>query len=58
MEVSFQLHALATLPPGKRAPDSLCIGGWMEPTSGLDSVEKRTNPNIAVQGTEPRSSSP
>jgi hypothetical protein len=39
MEVSGQLHTLATLPP-----DSLTathwIGGWVGPRLGLDAVEK------------------
>jgi hypothetical protein len=29
MEVSGQLHALAALSPGKRAPDTHWIGGWV-----------------------------
>jgi hypothetical protein len=41
MEVSGQLHALADLPPGERAPCTHCIGGWVGPRAGLDAVENR-----------------
>jgi hypothetical protein len=27
--------------PGERAPDTHWIGGWVNPTAGLDEVEKR-----------------
>jgi hypothetical protein len=35
MEVGGQSHAPAALPPGKR-PCIHCIGGWVDPTAGLD----------------------
>jgi hypothetical protein len=35
MRVGGQLHAPATLPPGKR-PGTHCVGGWMGPRAGLD----------------------
>jgi hypothetical protein len=40
MEVSGQLHALAALPSGERTPVTHWIGGWMDPRTGLDDVEK------------------
>jgi hypothetical protein len=39
--VSGRLHAPAALPPGKRAPASNWIEGWVDPRAGLDDVEKR-----------------
>jgi hypothetical protein len=39
--VSGQLHAPAALPPGKEPPVPIGIGGWVDPTTGLDDVEKR-----------------
>jgi hypothetical protein len=39
--VSGQLHAPAALPPGKRAPGTHCIGGWVDSRAGLDDVENR-----------------
>jgi hypothetical protein len=36
LEVSGQLHVLATLPQGTH-----CIGGWVGPRAGLNDVEKR-----------------
>jgi hypothetical protein len=41
MEVSGQLHAPATLLPGKEPPGTHWIGGWVGPRAGLDMVEKR-----------------
>jgi hypothetical protein len=38
MEVSGQLHALATLFPGKN-----CIGSWVGHRTGLDMVGERNN---------------
>lgn len=35
MELSCQLHALAALFPGK-TPDTHRVGGWVDPTAGLD----------------------
>jgi hypothetical protein len=40
MEVSGQLHALATLPPRKRAPGTHCIGGHVVTGACLDAVVK------------------
>jgi hypothetical protein len=39
--LSGQLHAPATLPPGKEPPDTRWIEGWVGPRGGLDDVEKR-----------------
>jgi hypothetical protein len=43
MEVSGQLHAQAALCPGKRAPSTHWIGGWVGPRTGLDTVVKRNS---------------
>jgi hypothetical protein len=43
MRVGGQLHALATLPLGKR-PDTHCIGGWVGPRAGLDGCKKISPP--------------
>jgi hypothetical protein len=45
MEVSAQLHAPAALPPGKRAPGTHLIGGWVGPRAVLDAVVKRKIPS-------------
>jgi hypothetical protein len=37
--VSGQLHAPAALPPGK-APGTHFIGGWVDPRTSLDNMEK------------------
>jgi hypothetical protein len=43
MEVSGQLHAPVALPPGKEAPGTRCIGGWVgPPKAGLDVIDERT----------------
>ena len=39
MAVSGQLHAPATLPPGKE-PSVLITGGWSRPKAGLNAQEK------------------
>ena len=39
MGVVGQRHALAALPQGTR-PGTLCIGGWVGHTTGLDGCEK------------------
>jgi hypothetical protein len=39
--VSGQLHAPATLPPGKQTPGILWIGDWVAPRVGLEDMEKR-----------------
>jgi hypothetical protein len=36
MEVSGQLHAPVSLPPGKEPPGTHWIGGWVGPRSGLE----------------------
>jgi len=41
MEVSGQLHAPATLTPGKNPYDTHWIGGWVGPRAGLDTVVKK-----------------
>jgi hypothetical protein len=38
--VSGQLHTLAALPPGERAPGTHWIGGWVDPRAGSDDMEK------------------
>jgi hypothetical protein len=38
--VSGQLHAPAALPNGERAPETHWIGGWVDPSAGLDDMEK------------------
>jgi hypothetical protein len=56
MEVSSQLHASATLSPGKRAHNTLWIGGCVSPKAGLDATEKRKI--LPLLGIEPQPSSP
>jgi hypothetical protein len=41
MEVSGQLHAPATLPPGNEPPGTHWIEGWVGPTADMDAVENR-----------------
>jgi hypothetical protein len=41
MEVSGQLHAPATLLPGKSPPGTLWVGGWVGPRASLAAVKKR-----------------
>jgi hypothetical protein len=41
LEGSGQFHAPAALPPGKRAPGTHWIGGWVDLRAGVDDVEKR-----------------
>jgi hypothetical protein len=58
METSVQLHAPAALPSEERAPSTYCIGGWVDPTTGLDDLEKRkflTLPGLELR--HPRSPS-
>jgi hypothetical protein len=40
MEMSGQLHALATLPPGIQPPHTQWIGVLVGPQTGLDCMEK------------------
>jgi hypothetical protein len=56
MEVSGQLHASTSLPPGK-SPDIHLIRGWLDPRIGLVAVAKRKKP-LSLPGIEPPSSSP
>jgi len=44
MEVSGQLHTPAVLPPGKEPPETHCIGVWLDPKAGLDTVAERKSP--------------
>jgi hypothetical protein len=41
MEVSGQLHCLATLLLGERAPVIHLVGGWVGPRTNLDILEER-----------------
>jgi hypothetical protein len=45
MDVSGQLHAPATLPPGKALLGTHWIGGWVGPRAVLDAVVKRKIPS-------------
>jgi hypothetical protein len=45
MEMSGQIHAPAAIPPGKRAPGTHWIGGWVGPGAGLDAVARRKIPS-------------
>jgi hypothetical protein len=49
MEVNGQFHVPAALSPGEIASGTHWIGGWVDPRSGLDSVEKRDE-NLASVG--------
>jgi hypothetical protein len=40
LEVSGQLHTLATLPPGREPPSTNWIGNWVGPGSSLDNMER------------------
>jgi hypothetical protein len=40
------------LPPGKRAPGTRCIGGWVGPTAGLD-AETRGKILCLCRGSNP-----
>jgi len=57
MEVNGQLHAVATLTPGK-VSDTHCIGGWVDPRAGLDTVTKRKIKSLTLSETETQPSSP
>jgi hypothetical protein len=39
--VSGQLHLPAALLRGKEPPDAHWIGGWVDPSAGLDDVKRR-----------------
>jgi hypothetical protein len=58
MGVSGQLHALAALLPGKSAPGTHWIGGWVSPRTGLHAVVKRKFPALAETRTPQPSSIP
>jgi hypothetical protein len=47
MEVSGRIHSPAALNPGKRAPGTHYIGGWVDHRVDLDAVAKRKIPLIA-----------
>jgi hypothetical protein len=55
MKVSGHLHALTALPPGKKT-GTYWIGGWVNPSVGLDAVEKRKI--LPLLGIEPGPSIP
>jgi hypothetical protein len=50
MEVSGQLHVPVALPPGKGAPVTHWIGGWVGSRADLDAMAKRKSPIIAPTG--------
>jgi hypothetical protein len=39
--MSGQFHDPVALPPGKRAPGSHCVGGWVDPRACLDDVKRK-----------------
>jgi hypothetical protein len=41
MVVSGKLYAPAALYPGERCTGTHCSGGWLDPTAGLNAVEKK-----------------
>jgi hypothetical protein len=41
MEVRGQLHGMAALFPGKEAPGTHWIGGWMDPSASVDAMVKK-----------------
>jgi hypothetical protein len=51
MEVTLQLHAMATLPLGKEPP--VPTGDWTGPRASVDAVEKREI--LSLSGIEPDS---
>jgi hypothetical protein len=56
MEVSFQLHTPAALPPGKEPRGTHCTGGRVGPRAGLDSVEQSKMlplPEFALRAVKP-----
>jgi hypothetical protein len=46
MNVSGHLRAPAALPPGKTAPGTHWMGGWLGPRDGLDNVKKKYLPYV------------
>jgi len=44
MEVSGQLHDLATLPPRETAPSTQWIGDWVSTRASLDALVKTQIP--------------
>jgi hypothetical protein len=56
MKVSGQLHAPAALRPEEIVLGTHWIGGWVGPTAGLDTVEKRMS--CTFPGIKTRPSSP
>jgi hypothetical protein len=57
MEVSEQLHAPATLIPGKGV-STHWIEGWIGLRAGLDAWQRQKFPSLLLLGIEPQSSSP
>jgi len=51
MKMSDQLHASATLPPGKRALRTHWVRGWVSPRDCLEAVAKRKFPAPSGNGT-------
>jgi hypothetical protein len=49
MEVSGQLHGLATLSPGKEASGIHWIGGWVGLRAVLDVVVRRKIPSLCQE---------
>jgi hypothetical protein len=45
MEVSGQVHAMATLSPGNISSGNHWIGGWVGPRTRLETVTKRKTPS-------------
>jgi hypothetical protein len=56
MQVSGQLHALAALHL-EETLGTHWIGGWMDPSVGLDTVAKRKIHSLPLPKFEPQSSS-
>jgi hypothetical protein len=47
--MSDQLHALAALPPGERAPGTHWIGGWVEQNSNALKVPRQSPLGLLIQ---------
>jgi hypothetical protein len=56
MEVSGQLHATVTLPPGEKASDTHRLGGWTGGRAGLAAMKERKT--FRIPGKEIRQSNP
>jgi hypothetical protein len=51
MEMSDHLQRSSRFTPGKRAPGAHWIGGWMSPTAGFDTMEKREMSYLCLEST-------